>query len=96
MERIVVYYNSVGFAKIYRILQIADITGREKPNFFSNVDKSVVSSTEKAPESGKTIVDLKNIESILLRDENLNSSKIQNSSPYICSEHLNKTFFRAR
>ena len=87
-----VYYNSVGFAKIYRILQIADITGREKPNFFSNVDKSV----EKAPESGKTIVDLKNIESILLRDENLNSSKIQNSSPYICSEHLNKTFFCVR
>lgn len=94
MERILVYYNSVGFAKIYRILQIADITGREKPNFFSNVDKSVVSSTEKAPESGKTIVDLKNMESILLRDENF--SKIQNSSPYISSEHLNMTFFRVR
>ena len=41
---------------------------------------------EKAPESGKTIMNLKNIQSILLRDENLKSSKIQNSPPDICTD----------
>ena len=48
--------------------------------------KFVVSSIEETPESGKTVVDLKNIQSILLRDENLNSSKIQNSPPHICTD----------
>ena len=48
---------------------------KRKTKLYSDVVKSVDSSTEEAPGSGKTIIDLKNIESILLRDENLNSSK---------------------
>ena len=52
---------------------------------YSDVAKSVDSSTKQAPENSKTIVDLKNIQSILLRDENLKSPKIQNSPPDICT-----------
>ena len=59
---------------------------RKKTNkLYSDIVKSVVLSIEEAPESGNTVVDLKNIQSILLTDENLNSSKIQNSPPDICT-----------
>ena len=53
---------------------------------YSDVVKSIDSSTKEAPENSKTIVDLKNIQSILLRDENLKSPKIQNSPPDICTD----------
>ena len=59
---------------------------KRKTKLYSDFVKSVDSSTGEAPDSGKTIVDLKNIWSILLRDENLNSSKIQNSPPDICTD----------
>ena len=60
---------------------------RKKQNkLYSDVAKSVDSSTEEAPECGKTIIDLKNIQFILLRDENLKSSKIQSSPPGICTD----------
>ena len=42
--------------KTYRISKITDSIGR-KSNFYKDVDKSVVSSIEEAPKSGKTVVD---------------------------------------
>ena len=59
---------------------------KRKTKLYSDVVKSVDSSTEEAPESRKTIIDLENIQSILLRDENLISSKIQSSPPEICTD----------
>ena len=60
---------------------------RKKQNkLYSDVVKSTDLSIEEAPESGNTIIDLKNIQSILLRDENLKSSKIQSSPPDICTD----------
>ena len=60
---------------------------RKRQNkLYSDVVKSIDSSVEEAPESGKTIIDLKNIQSILLRDENLKSSKIQTSPPDIFTD----------
>ena len=53
---------------------------------YSDVVKSVDSSTEQAKENSNTIVDLKNIQSIFMRDENLKSSKIQNSPPDFCTD----------
>ena len=53
---------------------------------YCDIVKSVDSSTKEAPENSKTIVDLKNIQSILMRDENLKSSKIRNSPPDICTD----------
>ena len=58
---------------------------KKKNKLYSDIVKSVVSSTDEATESENTVADLKNIQSILLRDENLNSSKIQNSPPDICT-----------
>ena len=58
----------------------------------SDVVKSVDSSTKEVPENSKTIVDLKNIQPILLRDENLKSSKIQDSPPDICPDSSSSSF----
>ena len=71
--------------KIYRILQITDGIGTKKPNFrvmFLNPCLHLLKKFLKVVRL--FTVDLKNIQSILLRDENLNSSKIQNSLPDIC------------
>ena len=67
---------------IYNDKNLQNIAGnrkhRKKANKpYSDVVKPVVSSIEKALESDKTVFDLKNIQSILLRDENFNSSKIK-------------------
>ena len=59
---------------------------QNRKNFFSDVVKSAVSYIEETPENGKTVVTLKNIHFILLRDDNLNSSKIQNSPLGICAD----------
>ena len=53
---------------------------------YSDVVKSVDSSTEQAKENSNTIVDLKNVQSIFMRDENLKSSKIENSPPDFCTD----------
>ena len=59
---------------------------KKQNKLYSDVVKSVDSSVEEAPESGKTSINLKNIQSMLLRDENLKSSKIQSSPPDICTD----------
>ena len=41
----------------------------KKNKLYRDAVKSVVLSIEEAPENGKTVIDLKNIHSILLRDE---------------------------
>ena len=76
----------VGFAE--NLQNVADNRQyrKRKTKLYSDVVKSVDSSTEEAPESRKTIIDLENIQSILLRDENLISSKIQSSPPEICTD----------
>ena len=43
---------------------------QNRKNFFSDVVKSAVSYIEETPENGKTVVTLKNIHFILLRDDN--------------------------
>ena len=59
---------------------------KRKTKLYSNVVKCYASSTEGAPESGNPVFDLKKIQSILLRDENLKSSEIENSPPDICTD----------
>ena len=59
---------------------------KKKTKLYSDVVKPIVSSIEETPESGKTVVDLKNIHSILLRDKDFNSYKIQNSPLHICND----------
>ena len=59
---------------------------KKKMRLFSDVVKSEKPSTAVGEESGKANIDLDNIQSILLRDEKLNSSKIQNSPPDICTD----------
>ena len=76
--------NLLILLKIYR-LQITDGIGTKKPNFrvmFLNPLLHLLKNFLKVVRL--FIVDLKNIQSILLRDENLNSSKVQNSPPDIC------------
>ena len=71
--------------KIYRILQITDGIGTKKPNFRVMFLNPCLHQLKKFLKVVRLFtVDLKNIQSILLRDENLNSSKIQNSLPDIC------------
>ena len=53
---------------------------------YSDVFKPFGSSTKEAPGNSQAIVDLKDIKSILLRDKNLTSYKIQNSPPDICTD----------
>ena len=72
--------------KIYRTLQITDSTGREKPNFIVMLLNPLIHLLKKLQKVVKTIIDLENIQSILLRDENLISSKIQSSPPEICTD----------
>ena len=86
---IYVYINKskvIGFDKNLQNITDNKQYRKEKTKLHSDVVKVFASSNEEAPESGKTVVDLKNIQSILLRDKNLNSSKIQNSPPDIWTE----------
>ena len=86
---IYVYINKskvIGFDKNLHNITDNKQYRKEKTKLHSDVVKVFASSNEEAPESGKTVVDLKNIQSILLRDKNLNSSKIQNSPPDIWTE----------
>ena len=61
---------------------------KKKMKFFSDVVKSEMpsTSTTEGEKNGKTVIDLRNIQSMLLRDEDLNSSRIQNSPPKICTD----------
>ena len=76
----------VGFAKNLQNVTDKRQYRKKQNKLYSDVVKSVDSSSEEAPESGKTIIDLKNIQSLLLRDEDLKSSKIQSSPPDICTD----------
>ena len=57
---------------------------KKNMKLFSDVVKSNNQSTT---EVGKTVIDLKHIQSMLIRDETLNSSKIQSSPPDICTDN---------
>ena len=84
--------NCMIFRKIYRTSQIANRGTKQYSDCkigtkrYSDVFKPFGSSTKEAPGNNQAIVDLKDIQSILLRDKNLTSYKIQNSPPDICTD----------
>ena len=83
--------NYLIFRKIYRTSQIANRGTKQYSDCkigtkrYSDVFKPFGSSTKEAPGNNQAIVDLKDIQSILLREKNLKSSKIENSE---LSRHL--------